>query len=66
MAGTYTPARARANKKYEEKVYDRVSVILPKGQKAVIQAAAEAAGQSVNGWISQAIEERLKRESAEG
>lgn len=66
MSNTYTDARARANKKWMEKAYDRMTVTMPKGQKAVIQAAAEAAGQSVNGWISQAIEERLQRESAEG
>lgn len=66
LSGNYTEARARANKKWMEKAYDRLTVTLPKGNKAIIQAAAAAAGLSVNGWITQAIEEKLQKESAEG
>ena len=66
MPNTYTEARARANRKYEAKTYDRVSVILPKGKKAEIQAAAGAAGLSVNAWIGQVIEAALQKENAEG
>ncbi len=61
LAGNYTEARARANKKWMDKAYDRMTVTLPKGNKAVIQAAAEAAGLSVNAWIGQAIEEKLSK-----
>ena len=66
MPNTYTEARARANRKYEAKAYDRVSVILPKGKKVEIQAAAGEAGLSVNAWIGQVIEAALQKENAEG
>ena len=42
--------------------YDRIEIKVPKGRKAVIKAAATAAGQSVNEFISQAIDERMGEE----
>lgn len=57
----YTAAVKRAKEKYEAKAYDRLSVVIPKGKKPEIQAAAEAAGLSVNAWIGQAIEEKLAK-----
>ena len=62
----YTAAVKRAKEKYEAKAYDRLSVVLIKGKKEEIQAAAAAAGLSVNAWVSQAIDEKLQKESAEG
>ncbi len=55
----YTAAVKRAKEKYEAKAYDRLSVVIPKGKKAEILAAAAAAGLSINAWVSQAIEEKL-------
>ena len=34
---------------------------LPKGRKAEIQAAADAAGESLNDFITKAIDERMER-----
>lgn len=48
-------ARARATQKYEAKVYDKVLVRLPKGRKAEI----EATGESINGFINRAVDDRL-------
>lgn len=42
---------------------DKVADAVPKGQKATIQAAAEDAGQSLNGYVTQAIDERMERDS---
>ena len=55
-----------ARRKWNEENLDRLSISVPKGNKAVIQAAAAAAGLSVNAWVSQAIEDKLQKESAEG
>lgn len=55
-------ARIRANNKYNAKTYDRINIAIPKGRKAVIQAAADAAGQSLNGYVTQAVDERMTRE----
>ena len=39
--------------------YDRIEIKVSKGKKAVIKEAAKAAGQSVNEFINQAIDERM-------
>lgn len=44
---------------YNKMNYDRIEVKVPKGKKAVIKEAAQAAGQSVNEFINQAIDERM-------
>jgi uncharacterized protein (DUF1778 family) len=45
---------------FNKRNYDRIEIKVPKGKKAVIQAAAMAAGQSVNEFISQAIDKRME------
>lgn len=41
----------------------KVVIAVPKGRKEEIQAHAEAHGQSVNGFISEAIDEKLQRDN---
>lgn len=48
--------------KYNAKAYDRINIAVPKGQKDIIKACAEASGQSINAYINTAIEEKLKRD----
>ena len=50
--------------RYNLKAYDRINTVVPKGDKDVIKAAADEAGQSVNAYILQAIEERMQRDQA--
>ena len=52
-------ARIRANNKYNNKAYDRINIAVPKGQKDIIKAHAEARGESVNGFVNRAIEEAM-------
>lgn len=47
---------------YNKLNYDRIEIKVPKGKKAVIKEAATAAGQSVNEFINQAIDERMEKE----
>lgn len=54
-------AQKRATAKYEKEKYDKVLVRLPKGTKAKIQSVSD----SVNGYITQAIEEKMNREASE-
>lgn len=56
-------AQQRATAKYEAKVYDKLLLRLPKGKKDIIQAHAEANGQSVNGFINAAIDEKMERDN---
>ena len=46
-----SPARMRANKKYEDKAYDKILLRLPKGTKERIQSVSD----SVNGYITQSV-----------
>lgn len=39
--------------------YDRINLTVPAGRKAEIEAAARAAGQSVNGWLNGLIDAAL-------
>lgn len=56
-------AQQRATNKYISKAYDRINLTVPKGQKEVIQAHAEARGESVNGFIGRAISETIERDN---
>lgn len=41
--------------RYIDKSYDRINLTLPKGQKEIIKAHADAHSESVNGFIQRAI-----------
>lgn len=60
----YTQATNKAVQKYVKSHYDRIEIKDEKGLKDTVRAAAEEAGQSVNAYILQAIEERMQREQA--
>ena len=47
---------------FNKRNYDRIEIKVPKGRKAVIKAAATAAGQSVNEFIAKAIDERMEKD----
>ena len=47
---------------FNKRNYDRLEIKVTKGRKAVIKAAATAAGQSVNEFIAKAIDERMERD----
>ncbi len=55
-------ARIRANNKYNNRVYDRINIAVPKGRKAEIQAHAATHGESINGFVTRAIDETMERE----
>lgn len=49
------------NNEYNAKKYDRITIVVPKGNKEIIQDAAECNGESVNAFINRLIEQELKR-----
>ena len=57
--------KAKWQNDYIARAYDRVNLTMPKGRKEIIQAHAEARGESVNGFINRAIDEQLKRDQEE-
>lgn len=52
-------AQQNATNKWIAKAYDRINLTVPKGRKEIIQAYAEANGESVNGFINRAIGESM-------
>ena len=52
--------------RYNAKAYDEIKVRVNKGRKAEIQSYAEAHGQSVNGFINEAIDEKLEHDAEGG
>ncbi len=52
--------------KYVKANYDRINVTMPKGQKDIIKAHAEAQGESVNQYIITSINQRIERDDKGG
>ena len=50
--------------RYNDKTYDRINLVVPKGNKELIKAHAEAHGESTNAFINRAIAEAMERDRA--
>lgn len=57
MATSHT----RAVAKYNAKTYDQLKINVPKGWREKVQAAAEAANESMTKYIVKATENRMSR-----
>lgn len=53
-------AQQKAVNKYVKEKYDRILLTMPKGQKDKIKTHANSMGESVNGFISRAIDVTMK------
>ena len=56
-------AQQKAVAKYMKNNYDEIKVRVEKGKREIIKAAAEQAGESVNGYIKKAIDQRMEQET---
>ena len=63
--GRYTEAQAKAAKKYLKESVEDIRNRVPKGQKDIIKAAAENAGESLNTYVRKSIDQRMERETAD-
>lgn len=45
--------------RYNEQVYDRLAIVLPKGRKEAVEAFAESHGLSVNGLVNLLLRDAL-------
>lgn len=57
FVSNYSEARKNANRNWDSKNLDRISVALPKGGKDALKAHAESTGETVNAFIKRAITE---------
>lgn len=62
----YTEAQKKSAKKWDAANLDRVSVAMPKGKKDDIKEAASAAGESMNQYIINAVDQRMERDMGNG
>lgn len=58
----YTEAKKDGNRKWDAANLDRISIAIPKGEKDLIKAAANQAGESVNAYIAAAVRQRMERD----
>lgn len=59
---SYSEAQKEATARYNKKAYDRISVVVPKGQRQVLSDFAKKQGKSLNRFILDAVEAQMKNE----
>lgn len=57
----YSDAQKEATARYNKKAYDRIDVIVKKGQRQVIKDFAASQGKSLNRFILDAIDAEMNR-----
>lgn len=55
-------AQTKAQNKYISKTYDRINLLVEKGEKDKIKAHAAKQGESLNGFVNRAISETMERD----
>ena len=58
-------AKKKANRKYNEKAYDQLKIVVKKGERDIIKAYAESIGKSLNGYINELIISDMERNGVE-
>ena len=58
----YYDSQKEATARYNKKAYDRINVIVKKGQRQVIKDFAASQGKSLNRFICDAIEYQMNQE----
>ena len=61
----YSDAQKEATARYNKKAYDRIDVIVKKGQRQVIKDFAAQQGKSLNRFICDAIEYQMRHKEHE-
>ena len=57
----YSEAQKEATMRYNKKAYDRINIIVQKGQRQIIKDAAASQGKSLNRFVLDAVEAEMKR-----
>jgi len=58
-------AQQKAVNKYIKGNYDRLNITIPKGSKSLIEAAAKADNQSINGYVKKAVKAQYEADMGE-
>ena len=62
----YSDAQKEATARYNKKAYDRIDVVVKKGQREIIKAFAASQGKSLNRFICDAIEAQMNKDNNAG
>ena len=65
MTETKGTAQTKAKNKYNAKAYDSLRIVVKKGRKDIIKAHAESKGESLNGFVTRAIDETMQRDTTD-
>ena len=56
-------AQTKASNKYQAKRYDRIALLVEKGERELIKAYAESQGKSLNAYINDLIKADMQKSS---
>ena len=59
----YSDAQKEATARYNKKTYERIDVVVKKGQRQIIKDFAAAQGKSLNRFICDLIEAEMNKEN---
>ena len=57
----YYDSQKEATARYNKKTYDRINIIVKKGQRDIIKDFATSQGKSLNRFVLDAVEAEMKR-----
>ncbi len=57
----YSDAQKEATARYNKKTYDRINIIVKKGQRQIIKDFAASQGKSLNRFILDAVEVEMNK-----
>ncbi|MCH5213482.1 MAG: hypothetical protein J1G06_10750 [Oscillospiraceae bacterium] len=58
-------AQQKATAKYVKNNYDRIEIKVNKGSKSLIEAAAKANNESINGYVKKAVKAKYEADTGE-
>lgn len=59
----YYDSQKEATARYNKKAYDRINIIVKKGQRDIIKAYATSQGKSLNRFIMDLVEAEMNKEN---
>lgn len=62
----YSEAQKEATARYNKKAYDRINIIVKKGEREAIKAYAASQGKSLNRFVVDCINAEMNREKESG
>lgn len=57
----YSDAQREATARYNKKTYERIDIVVKKGQRQILKDYAASQGKSLNRFVLDAVEQEIKR-----